>query len=140
RRNGSSARALGRRVAGQRDGARSAAVVRQVEIVPQQLGGRDMTHMAGHSPKHFLWEARKDVGTIRLNRPDRKNPLTFDAYAELRDTFRALSYADDVNAVVFLPNGRNFCSGGDVHDIIGPLVGMDMKALLAFTRMTGDLV
>jgi enoyl-CoA hydratase/carnithine racemase len=99
-----------------------------------------MTHMAGHSPKHFLWDAKRDVGTIRLNRPDRKNPLTFDAYAELRDTFRSLPYADDINAVVFLPNGGNFCSGGDVHDIIGPLVAMDMKALLAFTRMTGDLV
>ena len=75
-----------------------------------------------------------------LNRPDRKNPLTFESYAELRDTFRALPYADDVHAVVFLPNGGNFCSGGDVHDIIGPLVAMEMKELLAFTRMTGDLV
>src|SRR5690606_28123542 len=74
------------------------------------------------------------------DRPERKNPLTFDSYAELRDTFRALVYADDVDAVVFLPNGGNFCSGGDVHDIIGPLVEMDMKGLLAFTRMTGDLV
>ncbi len=81
-----------------------------------------------------------DVAVIQLARPERKNPLTFESYAELRDTFRALTYADDVNAVVFLPNGGNFCSGGDVHDIIGPLVAMDMKALLAFTRMTGDLV
>jgi enoyl-CoA hydratase/carnithine racemase len=80
------------------------------------------------------------VAIIQLNRPDRKNPLTFDSYAELRDTFRALPYADDVNAVLFLPNGGNFCSGGDVHDIIGPLVAMEMKELLAFTRMTGDLV
>src|SRR5690606_31495170 len=71
---------------------------------------------------------------------ERKNPLTFDSYAELRDTFRDLVYADDIHAVVFLPNGGNFCSGGDVHDIIGPLVGMDMKDLLTFTRMTGDLV
>ena len=77
---------------------------------------------------------------IRLDRPERKNPLTFESYAELRDTFRELVYADDVEAVVFLPNGGNFCSGGDVHDIIGPLVDMDMKGLLAFTRMTGDLV
>nr|MBA3519341.1 enoyl-CoA hydratase family protein [Hyphomicrobiales bacterium] len=75
-----------------------------------------------------------------LDRPDRKNPLSFDSYAELRDTFRALPYADDVKAVVFGPNGGNFSSGGDVHDIIGPLVAMDMKGLLAFTRMTGDLV
>jgi len=80
------------------------------------------------------------VATIRLNRPERKNPLTFDSYAELRDTFRDLRDAEDVDAVVFLPNDGNFCSGGDVHDIIGPLVAMDMKGLLAFTRMTGELV
>ena len=99
-----------------------------------------MTGMAGLSPTHFLWEMRGRVACIRLARPERKNPLTFDSYAELRDAFRALAYADDVDAVVFLPNGGNFCSGGDVHEIIGPLVGMDMKRLLAFTRMTGDLV
>jgi enoyl-CoA hydratase/carnithine racemase len=80
------------------------------------------------------------VAVIQLNRPDRKNPLTFESYAELRDTFRDLVYTDDVHAVVFLPNGGNFCSGGDVHEIIGPLVAMEMKELLAFTRMTGDLV
>ncbi|MFC3205269.1 enoyl-CoA hydratase family protein [Aquamicrobium soli] len=96
--------------------------------------------MAALKPKHFLWQVEDRVATIRLDRPERKNPLTFDSYAELRDTFRALVYADDVDAVVFLPNGGNFCSGGDVHDIIGPLVGMDMKELLAFTRMTGDFV
>jgi enoyl-CoA hydratase/carnithine racemase len=92
------------------------------------------------SPKHFLWRSEKDIAVIQLNRPDRKNPLTFDSYAELRDTFRELPYDDDINAVVFLPNGGNFCSGGDVHEIIGPLVKMEMKELLAFTRMTGDLV
>jgi len=91
-------------------------------------------------PKHFLWEFKDYVATIRLNRPERKNPLTFDSYAELRDTFRALVYVDSVHAVVFAPNEGNFCSGGDVHDIIGPLVAMDMKDLLRFTRMTGDLV
>ncbi len=80
------------------------------------------------------------VAVLQLNRPQRKNPLTFESYAELRDTFRNLAYADDVNAVVLLPNGGNFCSGGDVHDIIAPLTGMGMKELLAFTRMTGDLV
>jgi enoyl-CoA hydratase/carnithine racemase len=80
------------------------------------------------------------VAVIQLNRPERKNPLTFESYTELRDTFRELAHADDVHAVVFLSNGGNFCSGGDVHDIIGPLVAMDMKHLLAFTRMTGDLV
>jgi len=96
--------------------------------------------MAGLRPRHFLWKAEDRIATIRLDRPERKNPLTFESYRELRDTFRNLAYADDVDAVVFLPNGGNFCSGGDVHDIIGPLVGMSMKDLLAFTRMTGDLV
>jgi enoyl-CoA hydratase/carnithine racemase len=99
-----------------------------------------MTAMAAIKPSHFLWRMDGAVAVIQLNRPERKNPLTFESYAELRDTFRALPYADDVHAVVFLPNGGNFCSGGDVHDIIGPLIGMDMKGLLAFTRMTGDLV
>ncbi len=99
-----------------------------------------MTAMAGLQPQHFLWEAKDGVATVRLNRPDRKNPLTFESYAELRDTFRALVYADDIDVVVFLPNGGNFSSGGDVHDIIGPLTRMDMKGLLAFTRMTGDFV
>ena len=99
-----------------------------------------MTTMAGLRPKHFLWEVKDRVATVRLDRPDRKNPLTFDSYAELRDTFRALVYATDVDVVVFASNGGNFCSGGDVHDIIGPLIGLPMKDLLAFTRMTGDLV
>jgi len=99
-----------------------------------------MTMMATLTPRHFLWQVRDRIATIRLNRPDRKNPLTFESYAELRDTFRALPYASDVDVVVFASNGGNFCSGGDVHDIIGPLVGLDMKGLLAFTRMTGDLV
>ncbi|MCU0819705.1 MAG: enoyl-CoA hydratase family protein [Beijerinckiaceae bacterium] len=99
-----------------------------------------MTRMAGLTPQHFQWEARERIVTIRLTRPDRKNPLTFESYAELRDTFRALAYAEDIDAVIFASNGGNFCSGGDVHEIIGPLVGMDMKGLLAFTRMTGDLV
>lgn len=99
-----------------------------------------MTELANLKPQHFLWEVIDRIAVIRLNRPDRKNPLTFDSYAELRDTFRALPYATDVDVVIFASNGGNFCSGGDVHDIIGPLVGMDMKQLLAFTRMTGDLV
>jgi len=99
-----------------------------------------MTLMADLKPKHFLWEVDGDVAVIRLNNPERKNPLTFESYAELRDTFRDLVYADDIHAVVFAPNGGNFCSGGDVHDIIGPLVDMNMKDLMSFTRMTGDLV
>ena len=99
-----------------------------------------MTHMAELEPKHFNWQMEGRVAIIRLDRPDRKNPLTFESYAELRDCFRDLVYAEDVDAVVFASNGGNFCSGGDVHDIIGPLLDMDMKGLLAFTRMTGDLV
>jgi enoyl-CoA hydratase/carnithine racemase len=99
-----------------------------------------MRPMVDLRPKHFLWQVESRVAHVRLDRPDRKNPLTFESYAELRDTFRDIRYANDVDAVVFLPNGGNFCSGGDVHDIIGPLVGMEMKELLGFTRMTGDLV
>jgi len=93
-----------------------------------------------YTPQHFLWQFRDGVATITLNRPERKNPLTFESYAELRDLFRQLVYADDVNAVVITGAGNNFCSGGDVHEIIGPLTRMNMKQLLAFTRMTGDLV
>lgn len=99
-----------------------------------------MKSMASLEPRYFRWQMQGRVAIIRLDRPKRKNPLTFDSYAELRDTFRALAYAEDVDAVVFASNGGNFCSGGDVHEIIGPLVQMDMKGLLAFTRMTGDLV
>ena len=99
-----------------------------------------MTSLGAFKPQHFLWEVNDRIATIRLNRPERKNPLTFESYAELRDTFRSLVYANDIDVVVFASNGGNFCSGGDVHDIIGPLVGLDMKGLLAFTRMTGDLV
>lgn len=91
-------------------------------------------------PQHFKWQVEDRVATITLNRPERKNPLTFDSYAELRDTFHKLQYADDVRAVVFTGEGGNFCSGGDVHDIIGPLVNMDMPGLINFTRMTGNLV
>ncbi|WP_254694047.1 enoyl-CoA hydratase family protein [Sulfitobacter sp. SK012] len=90
--------------------------------------------------KHFICEIDSGVATVRLDRPDRKNPLTFDSYAELRDWFRDLVYSDDVDVVVFASNGGNFSSGGDVHDIIGPLTRMNMKELLRFTRMTGDLV
>ena len=98
------------------------------------------TAMAGLAPRHFLWGFADGVATIRLNRPERMNPLTFESYAELRDTFRALAHATDVKVVILGSNGGNFCSGGDVHEIIGHLVGMAMPELLAFTRMTGDLV
>ena len=89
---------------------------------------------------HFICDIENGVATLSLDRPDRKNPLTFESYAELRDWFRDLHYDDGVKAVIFAPNGGNFSSGGDVHDIIGSLVEMNMKELLAFTRMTGDLV
>lgn len=99
-----------------------------------------MTPMADWRPRHFSWRLEERVATIRLDNPQRKNPLTFESYAELRDTFRALPDACDVDVVIFGSNGGNFCSGGDVHDIIGPLIGRPMKDLLAFTRLTGDLV
>lgn len=92
------------------------------------------------APKHFLWSFSEGIATISLNIPERKNPLTFESYAELRDTFRDLVYAKGVKVVIFAANGGNFSSGGDVHDIIGPLVKMNMSELLDFTRMTGDLV
>jgi len=95
---------------------------------------------ANHQPKHFVWRVEQKVGLLKLNRPDRKNPLTFDSYEELRELFRALPYAGDIKAVVLTGEGGNFCSGGDVHEIIGPLVGMRMPELLEFTRMTGDLI
>ena len=98
------------------------------------------TQLSNYSAKHFLWKASEGVGTITLNRPERKNPLTFESYAELRDLFRTLVYADDIFCVVIHGAGGNFCSGGDVHEIIGPLTKMSVKELMRFTRMTGDLV
>ncbi len=95
---------------------------------------------ANVAPRHFLWRVEAGVGTVTLNRPEKKNPLTFDAYAELRDHFRGLAYASDVDALVICGAGDNFCSGGDVNEIIGPLTAMPVTGLLAFTRMTGDLV
>jgi enoyl-CoA hydratase/carnithine racemase len=102
-------------------------------IVQQRLS-------ANYEAKNFLYEVGDCTASITLNRPDRKNPLTFDSYAELRDLFRAMALAEDVKAVVMTGAGENFCSGGDVHEIIGPLTKLDMPGLLAFTRMTGDLV
>ena len=92
------------------------------------------------APEHFLWSFVDGLATVTLNRPERKNPLTFESYAELRDAFRALVYAREVKAVVIAGAGGNFSSGGDVHEIIGPLTKMGMPGLLDFTRMTGDLV
>jgi len=95
---------------------------------------------ASFRPEHFLWKLADGVATITLNRPERKNPLTFESYAELRDTFRALTETRDVKVVIIGGAGGNFCSGGDVHEIIGPLTKMDDTGLLEFTTMTGDLV
>jgi enoyl-CoA hydratase/carnithine racemase len=95
---------------------------------------------AHYSAQHFGWSVTDRVATLTLNRPERKNPLTFASYAELRDLFEALRHADDVAAVVVVGAGGNFCSGGDVHEIIGPLIGLSAPELLMFTRMTGALV
>ncbi|MDL5032386.1 enoyl-CoA hydratase family protein [Pelomonas sp. APW6] len=108
-------------------------------ISPHLANGNRIS-LAGFAPQHFRWEQRGAVGLVTLNRPDRKNPLTFDSYAELRDLFRNLSYVEEIKAIVVQGAGENFCSGGDVHEIIGPLTQMSMPDLLAFTRMTGDLV
>lgn len=97
-------------------------------------------YLADYQARHFLWQVEGNVATITLNRPERKNPLTFDSYAELRDLFHNLKWAQDVKAVVLVGAGGNFCSGGDVHEIIGPLVRLKAPELLMFTRMTGELV
>jgi len=108
-------------------------------VDPALLAG-NRKQLAGYKTTHFLWRVSDAVATITLNRPERKNPLTFDSYAELRDLFGQLRYASDVHAVVIHGAGDNFCSGGDVHEIIGPLVKLKAPELLMFTRMTGDLV
>ena len=96
--------------------------------------------LADYRASHFLWSVDQGVGRITLNRPERKNPLTFDSYAELRDLFQRLRHADDVKVVLLHGAGGNYCSGGDVHEIIGPLIALKAPELLMFTRMTGDLV
>lgn len=96
--------------------------------------------LAAYEARHFAYTFADGVATLTLNRPERKNPLTFASYAELRDLFRALNSATDVKVIVLTGAGGNFCSGGDVHEIIGPLTKMSMPELLEFTRMTGDLV
>jgi enoyl-CoA hydratase/carnithine racemase len=101
-------------------------------------------HAADIKPRHFRWRVEDRVATVTLDRPEKKNPLTFEMYDELRDTFRRLRHVPEVRAVVVTGAGDNFCSGGDVHEIIGPLVRSKergrMDELLSFTRMTGDLV
>ena len=104
------------------------------------LAGGSQRPCRDYRAEHFGWRVEDRVGIVTLDRPERKNPLTFDSYAELRDLFEALRYADDVKAVVLHGAGDNFCSGGDVHEIIGPLIGLSAPQLLMFTRMTGALV
>ena len=99
-----------------------------------------MKIVSSFKPTHFQWSLEGGVGVVTLSRPEKKNPLTFESYAELRDTFRALTHSPEVKAVIITGAGGNFCSGGDVHEIIGPLTKTDMTGLLNFTRMTGDLV
>jgi enoyl-CoA hydratase/carnithine racemase len=113
--------------------------MRYLQGESQQLPGNRI-QMADYQANYFLFEVSDGVATLTLNRPERKNPLTFDSYAELRNLFRSLAYADDVKVIVLNGAGENFCSGGDVHEIIGPLTKLDMPGLLAFTRMTGDVV
>ncbi|SRR5579871_303522 len=113
--------------------------MRHLPGVPHALPG-NRTHLSGYQAKHFQFHVRDRVASIVLDRPERKNPLTFESYAELRDLFRAMANADDVKVIVLSGADGNFCSGGDVHDIIGPLTKLDMPGLLSFTRMTGDLV
>ncbi len=104
------------------------------------LESENMVFLEDYEARHFVWNVKERVATITFNRPERKNPMTFESYAELRDVFRRLQYAKDVSAVVLSGAGENFCSGGDVHEIIGPLTKLDMSGLLTFTRMTGDVV
>jgi enoyl-CoA hydratase/carnithine racemase len=111
----------------------------EATVDPALLAGNRRA-LAGHAAQNFRYEVQSKVATITLDRPERKNPITFASYAELRDLFRALKYASDVHAVVITGAGGNFCSGGDVHEIIGPLVQLPAPELLMFTRMTGDLV
>ncbi|HEY5322182.1 MAG TPA: enoyl-CoA hydratase family protein, partial [Caldimonas sp.] len=108
--------------------------------VDPALAAGNRRPLAGHEAKHFAWSVSEGVGRITLTRPERKNPLTFESYAELRELFERMRHADDVHAVVLAGSGGNFCSGGDVHEIIGPLVKLKAPELLMFTRMTGDLV
>ncbi len=110
------------------------------ERVDPQLSAGNRKTLAGYAAEHFLWQVDAGVATITLNRPERKNPLTFASYAELRDLFHALRHATDVHVVLVQGAGGNFCSGGDVHEIIGPLIQLKAPELLMFTRMTGELV
>ena len=108
--------------------------------VDPTLNAGNRVALADYPAEHFLWDVNAGVGTVTLNRPERKNPLTFASYAELRDLFHQLRHATDVHCVLVQGAGGNFCSGGDVHEIIGPLLQLNAPELLMFTRMTGELV
>jgi enoyl-CoA hydratase/carnithine racemase len=110
------------------------------DTMDTQLAAGNRSALAGYAAQHFGWRVERGVATLTLARPEHKNPLTFASYAELRDLFRQLTLATDVKSVVVTGAGGNFCSGGDVHEIIGPLTRLDMPGLLTFTRMTGDVV
>src|SRR5438270_8137873 len=113
--------------------------MRNLSEEPHGLAG-NQSKLANYQARNFIYAVAGKVATLTLNRPERKNPLTFDSYAELRDLFRALLHAADIKALVLTGAGENFCSGGDVHEIIGPLTKLDAPGLLAFTQMTGDLI
>ena len=111
-----------------------------IERVDPDLTQGNRVQLASYEAQHFLWQVDQGVGKLTLNRPERKNPLTFASYAEMRDLFHRLRHASDVHAVLVQGAGGNFCSGGDVHEIIGPLLQLKAPELLMFTRMTGELV
>lgn len=111
----------------------------ELRVAPALAAG-NRRRLSDYQARHFRWCCAGAVATITLHRPERKNPLSFDGYAELRELFQQLKYADDVRALVLTGAGGNFCSGGDVHEIIGPLLRLKAPELLMFTRMTGDLV
>jgi enoyl-CoA hydratase/carnithine racemase len=110
------------------------------DTMDSQLAAGNRIELTGYRAQHFAWAVEGRVATITLARPERKNPLTFASYAELRDLFRRLAHATDVKCIVLTGAGGNFCSGGDVHEIIGPLTKLDMPGLMTFTQMTGDVV
>ena len=120
--------------------APSAPQAAGVKPLDPALAAGNRRPLGGYQAEHFLWQVEGSVATITLNRAERKNPLTFDSYAELRDLFHQLKWANDVRTVVITGAGGNFCSGGDVHEIIGPLIKLPAPELLMFTRMTGALV
>ena len=120
--------------------APAAPTQRDAASLDPALAAGNRRPLAGYEAAHIGWSLEGGIATVTLNRPERKNPLTFDSYAELRDLFERLRHAPDVHVVVLRGAGDNFCSGGDVHEIIGPLVRLPAPELLMFTRMTGDVV